>query len=151
MALSSAVFYRRPNIANARRVFYGSLLYLPAFQLLAVAHRVPNTEKQKTASVLDELLKFRVPANPWAWTAWSVGGWQAWADEERADAYASRDGNGNGDGDEKEWRAARLGDDRHSPPGGLRALGESMHATSAAPFPFLPPPTWPDAKGGPRR
>ena len=44
MALSSAVFYRRPNVANARRVFYGSLLYLPAFQVLAAAHRVPRTE-----------------------------------------------------------------------------------------------------------
>ena len=153
MALSSAVFYRRPNVANARRVFYGSLLYLPAFQVLAAAHRVPRTAPRAEASALEQLAAFRVPANPWAWTAWSVGGWQAWADEERADAYASRDGDGNGDGDEKQRRAAaRLGDDRHSPPiRGLRALGESMHATSAAPFPFLPPPTWPDAKGGPRR
>ena len=80
MALSSAVFYRRPNIANARRVFFGSLLYLPAFQVLAVAHRVPRTETKKR-SALDELVAFRVPANPWAWTAWSATGWQAWADE----------------------------------------------------------------------
>ena len=156
MALSSAVFYRRPNIANARRVFYGSLLYLPAFQLLAVAHRVPNTEKQ-TLSVLDELLKFRVPANPWAWTAWSATGWQAWAREGEAveelhdaetrtrikkNSAPSRDGVERDDVTYEQTV---------SPPGGLRALGESMHATSAAPFPFLPPPTWPDAGGGPRR
>ena len=142
MALSSAVFYRRPNVANARRVFYGSLLYLPAFQVLAAAHRVPRTEPRAEASALEQLAAFRVPAKPWAWTAWSVGGWQAWAGEERI--QKRRDGFRNGDGDD-------LGDERHSPPGGLRALGESMHATSAAPFPFLPPPTWPDAKGGPRR
>jgi hypothetical protein len=111
---------------------------------------VPRTAPRASqASALEQLAAFRVPANPWAWTAWSVGGWQAWAGEERTGA-SRRDGFRNGDGDEKEWRA-RLGDERHSPPGGLRALGESMHATSAAPFPFLPPPTWPDAKGGPRR
>ena len=142
MALSSAVFYRRPNVANARRVFYGSLLYLPAFQVLAAAHRVPRTAPRAEASALEQLAAFRMPTKPWAWTAWSVGGWQAWAGEERI--QKRRDGFRNGDGDD-------LGDERHSPPGGLRALGESMHATSAAPFPFLPPPTWPDAKGGPRR
>ena len=154
MALSSAVFYRRPNVANARRVFYGSLLYLPAFQVLAVAHRVPRTETKKR-SALDELVAFRVPANPWAWTAWSATGWQAWADEghdakqKRTLRVAGEEGKRG-----KERRARSRDGDRdaiESPPGGLRALGESMHATSAAPFPFLPPPTWPDAGGGPRR
>lgn len=42
MALSAAWFYRRPTMVGARRMFYGSLLYLPAFQGLCCFHRVPR-------------------------------------------------------------------------------------------------------------
>lgn len=147
MALSSAVFYRRPNITNARRVFYGSLLYLPAFQLLACVHRLPvpgdetndaydefakNNSKQ---TLFDSFIQFKLPSNPLKWTAWSARGWEAWGDE------------GVGGEGGRLVRAGgyeKLGT-QSAPPGGLRALGESMHATSHAPFPFLPPPTWPDS------
>ena len=38
MALSAAVFYRRPSTTHARRMFHGSLVYLPVFQGLACLH-----------------------------------------------------------------------------------------------------------------
>jgi hypothetical protein len=42
LALSAAVFYRRPTVTAARGMFYGSLAYLPVFQGLCCLHRVPR-------------------------------------------------------------------------------------------------------------
>lgn len=151
MALSSAVFYRRPSINNARRVFYGSLAYLPLFQLLAVYHRLPrldtvntvDTDETQTQSLFKQLTSFEIPSDPYKWTAWSARGWEAWGDDESVEGGGvelfgkKREGKGGG------RRRLKQSDDPS--PGGLRALGQSMHATSHAPFPFLPPPTWPDA------
>jgi len=75
MALSAAVFYRRPSIANARNMFYGSLLYLPAFQALACAHRVPRAVGEVDS------LRITVPKERWwAWSEWSVDGWRGFRD-----------------------------------------------------------------------
>jgi protoheme IX farnesyltransferase len=42
LALSAAVFYRRPAMPAARRMFFGSLMYLPVFQAFICLHRVPR-------------------------------------------------------------------------------------------------------------
>ena len=75
MALSAAVFYRRPSIANARNMFYGSLVYLPLFQLLACTHRIPRTVGEV------DPLRITVPKERWwAWSEWSVDGWRGFGD-----------------------------------------------------------------------
>ena len=87
MALSAAVFYRRPSVANARNMFYGSLLYLPAFQALACAHRVPRTVGEVDS------LRITVPKGRWwAWSEWSVDG----GGVSRSERYGRRHGRGDG-------------------------------------------------------
>ena len=73
LALSAAVFYRRPSMLSARRMFFGSLMYLPAFQVLCCVHRVPREE-----GVLDAMVVPQVPERWWSWSGWSVSGWTAW-------------------------------------------------------------------------
>ena len=107
MALGAAAFHRKPSVAAARAMFYGSLAYLPAFQAMACWHRVPRVEGATIP------MEVRVPARPWVWSEWSATGWQSWGDE---------------------WGETP----------GTAALGSSMDAVSAAPFPFLPTPTWPE-------
>ena len=74
LALSAAVFYRRPTMVMARRMFFGSLMYLPVFQVLCCLHRVPREEGATQPLVL------RIPERWWAWSQWSVGGWTAWGE-----------------------------------------------------------------------
>ena len=42
LVAAAAAFYAAPSFPAARRMFFGSLLYLPAFQALACLHRVPR-------------------------------------------------------------------------------------------------------------
>ena len=165
VALSAAQFYRAPRMEHARRLFYGSLLYLPAFQLLAVAHRVPRpdpvvadanasiTAGEPTESTAVEHRSGRpvfanggVPVPNGGKRASGSSdarvaprsSWDAWletvrsADLGRLVSWSSWSAGG--------WRAWD----------GTEALGGSMAETSHAPFPFLPPPTWPDSGLGAR-
>ena len=44
LVATAAAFYAKPSFPAARRMFFGSLLYLPAFQVLACLHRVPRDQ-----------------------------------------------------------------------------------------------------------
>ena len=162
VALSAAQFYRAPRMEHARRLFYGSLLYLPAFQLLAVAHRVPRPDPvvadANAIITAGEPTESTVAEHRSGHPVFANGGvpvpngekrasgssdarvaprssWDAWletvrsADLGRLVSWSSWSAGG--------WRAWD----------GTEALGGSMAETSHAPFPFLPPPTWPDSSG----
>jgi len=69
LVATAAAFYASPSIPAARRMFFGSLLYLPAFQTLACFHRIPQ---DYTADSYESLR--RVTVNfPWHCVPFAAG------------------------------------------------------------------------------
>lgn len=69
LVATAAAFYASPSIPAARRMFFGSLLYLPAFQTLACFHRIPQDH---TADSYETLR--RVSVNfPWHCVPFAAG------------------------------------------------------------------------------
>ena len=82
---TAAAFYASPSFPAARRMFFGSLLYLPAFQALACLHRIPRDESVNAYESLR-----RVSVNfPWHCVPFAAG--NDWTPErERLRQFRSR-------------------------------------------------------------
>ena len=75
MALGAAAFHRKPSVAAARAMFYGSLAYLPAFQATACwrASRASRARRSRWKCACPR-------ARGWERVE-RGGGWQSWGDE----------------------------------------------------------------------
>ena len=85
MVAASMAFYAKPSIVAARRMFFGSLLYLPAFQVLACLHRIPRDQSVDVY----ESLRQTSAAFPWHCVPFAAA--NDWSPErERLRAFRSR-------------------------------------------------------------
>ena len=85
LVATAAAFYAAPTFPAARRMFFGSLLYLPAFQLLACVHRVPRNQNQDAY----ESLRLVSDSIPWHCVPFAAG--NDWSPErERLKQFRSR-------------------------------------------------------------
>ncbi|KAF0920036.1 hypothetical protein E2562_032610, partial [Oryza meyeriana var. granulata] len=55
LTLGALSFVLEPTPKNARRMFYGSLLYLPAFMAGLLLHRLPNEQKEHNVTQTSEI------------------------------------------------------------------------------------------------
>uniref|UniRef100_J3L0N2 Heme O synthase n=1 Tax=Oryza brachyantha TaxID=4533 RepID=J3L0N2_ORYBR len=55
LTIGALSFMLEPNPKNARRMFYGSLLYLPAFMAGLLLHRLPNEQKEHNVTQTSEM------------------------------------------------------------------------------------------------
>ena len=86
LVATAAAFYAKPSFLAARRMFFGSLLYLPAFQTLACFHRIPRE------NTMDAYESFRrVSVNfPWHCVPFAASG-DDWSPErERLKQFRAR-------------------------------------------------------------
>jgi len=82
---AAAAFYVAPSVVAARRMFFGSLLYLPAFQALACVHRIPRDQNT------DALGSFRRASAAFPWHCVPFAAANDWSPErERLRAFRAR-------------------------------------------------------------
>ena len=55
LATTAAIFYQSPTLKSARTLFRFTLLFLPAFMLGLVVHRVPNDHTVTFATLQEKL------------------------------------------------------------------------------------------------
>ena len=57
LATTAAIFYQSPSLKSARTLFRFSILFLPAFMLGLVVHRVPNDHSVTFATLQEKLVQ----------------------------------------------------------------------------------------------
>eukprot|EP00897_Mesotaenium_endlicherianum_P008378 jgi/Mesen1/7569/ME000392S06829 len=110
MALAAASFYRQPSAETARKMFRGSLVFLPLLMASMLVHRSPN-RAHDTADL----------------AAPAVGEASVSDEEYEKDLLAIR-----------AWSSEQ----QHRQESQLSAARPPVAFISAAPFPFLPPPSY---------